>query len=648
VHCAAFLQRILQVSLLAFVLSPPVLAHAQAKGCPEESQTWVEACAKRSGIPIALRACHQGRVVLAVSPTQGHAFDVEIRRGAEGAFRSVGDFAVLPVGQFPDWSKEPEARRDAFEALAECVALEAPRITAEPQRDREQTRSPSTEPTIPWLLLVAATAFGLALALRWRRASFARMARLHGWGTLLVLSAACFALRLLATPFAFFHQNGQGPMWVHLAMDGVTSPYGPGYAEVFGWLTRLSADPYRAVFFLVAVTSAFVPALGYGIARRTGATRLHAWILAAALALHPLLARLAQSESYFGVSAVLLFASAAILSWAAHRGRWQSATFLLAVVSAGALLAQAARIHPVAWVPASTLPAVLLLQPGRWRRRLGMGIYATLGIAGIVSLTTIPEGLEVLTQFRTESALRPLEQVTITTPGVVGTAVAGVLLALALLARDKPRAVVLGLAMAATMVLISTTNVLRANFPFVKDAYGLLFAPLGVALLAAHARAMIAGQPPWARRLVAGALVLGMIGVVTSRWGEHRRLSTDALEQSWAQQWRNFLPEDAVVAYLGRAGDRLLVLPLRGPTVPEEATFRAGEPPAPMPATGRPMFYYRSSLCSTEEGKSACEAFERARTLELVDEKVLPARASHPWQPMGSEPIHVQLHRVAR
>jgi hypothetical protein len=60
------------------------------------------------------------------------------------------------------------------------------------------------------------------------------------------------------------------------------------------------------------------------------------------------------------------------------------------------------------------------------------------------------------------------------------------------------------------------------------------------------------------------------------------------------------------------------------------------------------MFYYRSSLCSTEEGKSACEAFERARTLELVDEKVLPARASHPWQPMGSEPIHVQLHRVAR
>ena len=57
-------------------------------------------------------------------------------------------------------------------------------------------------------------------------------------------------------------------------------------------------------------------------------------------------------------------------------------------------------------------------------------------------------------------------------------------------------------------------------------------------------------------------------------------------------------------------------------------------------------FYYRSSLCSTDEGRPVCDAIERAHALELVVRHELPARPSMIGMRYDRDVVTVALYRV--
>jgi hypothetical protein len=58
------------------------------------------------------------------------------------------------------------------------------------------------------------------------------------------------------------------------------------------------------------------------------------------------------------------------------------------IASAGLLVAQAARVIPVGWVPAALLPLVVVVGPGSARARILAAAAAGVGIAAIVALSS--------------------------------------------------------------------------------------------------------------------------------------------------------------------------------------------------------------------------------------------------------------------
>lgn len=85
-------------------------------------------------------------------------------------------------------------------------------------------------------------------------------------------------------------------------------------------------------------------------------------LLAGALAtLDPAAMRLAGSESYYAVIATLLTLAVLAVVLGARGGRGR---LVLGALVAGFLCAQAARIHPVAWVPAALVPLAIAVLPG--------------------------------------------------------------------------------------------------------------------------------------------------------------------------------------------------------------------------------------------------------------------------------------------
>jgi hypothetical protein len=178
---------------------------------------------------------------------------------------------------------------------------------------------------------------------------------------------------------------------------------------------------------------------------------------------------------------------------------------------------------------------------------------------------------------------------------------------------------VLGALVAADVLAGSVTLAVHA-------AYERLY----VAALLAGAAAVLAGVPR--SRLghtgCAALVVAAALGAAAAARDALTRLPTDALEQRAVRALRDRLPDGAAVSFVGRAGDRVLTLPLYGACAArdlEANALRAGEPP---PALATDAYYLRSSLCVTADGRDACDAIERAATLAPLDRFELPPRAS--------------------
>lgn len=507
-----------------------------------------------------------------------------------------------------------------------------------------------TPGNVPWPLLGGVVLGVAACALRLRRGRDAR----GPWAVALglgALFAATWLARARMLPFAYFQQNGHGPRWIdYLLRPGsdnllerkLMTSYGPGYYEVFSAVARLGTNPDRAVFLSQSLLGALAPPLAWLLARRSGARPLVAWSLAATVALDPFLIRLAQSESYIALCVALLLGAAAVLAPSDPRVRVASPGFVLSTLAAGLLVAQAVRTHPMCWFAAGMVPAVVLLGPGPLATRARLCGWSTLGVgatAGLVSGNIV--------YFVVSS---PLANRLHTNPELDLRAWllawAGVALATGIALRRAPRrwrtAVLAPPVAALALFVLEITNVVdRPNAAFDGGRMHLCL-PVLVAALAACTAPL--ARRPWGAGALALLLGAAGAGAASAVWQLVSLMPTDALEASWALEWRARLPAGARVLYLQDVGMTNSTLPL----YPFEAHFAhsAGTPIPSLDELGSAPFYYRSSLCSRASGRQHCEELESHFTLAPVAARDLPARASMFRSGFDVPVVRVALYRV--
>ncbi len=600
---------------LAAALSALGSASAATAACPRPLVEWGRACAAREGLRAQVTACNGDRAAVDVTlPSERLTF--ELRPGGAG-FVVEGDVGISPVGQFDDWKAEPASRRDALDAVRRCVRDAAPpldRARGSPSRASTRRLAPIVTTT------TMAAALGLALALGLASARI-------GGGTLALACLAALAsagLRWWWLGGTYFHQNGQGPLWT--AMTGHTTVYGPGYDEWMALPARLGgAHAERAIFVANAAFGALSAAFGFAVARLATGSRGLAWLTLAWLALDPVGARLAGSESYFTILTTLAWGATLAITLATFgppRGR------RLAVVAAALLVAAAARVHPVGWAPLAGLAFIPLTRPRGDAVKLA--VTTALGVAVGVGLLAGAAMWGVLRGPIGEAWARASSLRTDAT-GARLALVAG----LALLVASRGRRA----ALSAPLLVLGwawLTFRLETDDALVAGAYLRLAAPPLVACGLALATT----------RLARRALVIG--SVACGAWwfpgdaARARAPSTDALETTRALTWRERLDPDDDVCFVARASRAVFALPLGPP-------WAHGTPldPSRSWSTAGCTHYYRPALCSTTDAGRTCEEVEAALRLEPLEVVALPARPSLPWLAYRGPSVEIGLYRIA-
>jgi hypothetical protein len=609
--------------------------------CGPRARAWAEACDASSGVgKVEAYRCPPGHVVLSVTP-QGGA-PVFVDASASGGMRRVKDVGLSPIGEFADFRAAPAAVKEGYARVVACAEREPAVPVSEPRGVTPvEARGAATA---PWCLLGAVVVAVVALG-RW---GAPRGAMLRRAGGLVLLGAAMLAVALLVPGASFFHQNGHGPNWIGYAL-GQPCPYGPGFAELFGWLARLRPErPEALVFAGNAVLAASGPLSAWIVARRTGAPRAVAWAVSAAVAVNPLLQRMAFTESYYVPYTALVLAAGAVALSAPTLRSW-SPRFVLAQAAAGLALAQAARVHPVGWVAVAVVPLAHLAARGGWRRSvrhaavsLGVvGAMAALG-AGASIVATLHGGTGDQYVPQMHGVLR--EDLRILRP-----VAAGVVLLLVLAPAPRWRQVARVLLAAVTVVAAAMgTSLLHIDVGWVHAAHAQMF--LGPFVVAAVGLAM-----PWlrgrkGRRIAVGVvLALGVTNaVVDARWAT--KLPTDALELRRALAWRDHIPPGSRLVAVETSGIMSVQLPFYGGTrgSPPVVRLDTRDRPPDLASYGDQVFYARTSLCSTGEARAWCDRLEWSAYLEPVDVVELPARPSTHAVTYEGTTVRVGLYRVTR
>ncbi len=608
---------------------------------------WAARCSAQQGITIASLQCPEERVAL-VDLRGEPELRVEMRYGASQGFRQVGQWALSPVGNFADWEQVDPRMREGFDKITACVRASGDfgggGAMRAPQRRLQQPNTPTTGDSVPWLLLGA---LACALASLWpvRRSSRARRRVLLGGA----LALATLALRYLLFPGLFFHQNGQGPLWVSVLLSPQHHPYGPGFRAVFGWLRWCSHNPDQALFFVQGVLASLsVPCAAF-VARRLGASRGLAFALAFAVAIDPMLGRLSRSESYYGVGASLLFLAIALLASSLTALRVRSAGFLLPVLGAALILAQHELVHPIGWVASALCPAVLLLGPGHWRRRVLRTVVGTLIIGAVLAVAAVPSMLAVLrSAFGAQwtggsQAVGGFRQVDAVLPyaAIIGVVAVGG-------TRSKLRSVLNVSVMVVALVALVGADAVGAASPprWVHLAYFRLYAPIMVVVAAA----MLTGLPRNRQQVRAMAAAVALLALLVSwrTWSSATRAPTDALEQQALLRWRSELPAGQIM-YLERVGQHVQMLPFYRGVVGvglSPVLLRAGEFTEDFSRQSGARFYVHTSLCSTREGRATCQRVEQRYQMTRLHEVVLPATPSMTYLSYDAPRVRVALYRV--
>ncbi len=490
---------------------------------------------------------------------------------------------------------------------------------------------------LPWLLVVAAIALVAGVVGEVRGAAARRAALLLALRLALVTLATYALHRALALP-GFFHQNGHGPMWVAYARCGA-GPLGPGFAEVFG--VAASRDPAHAeaaVFALQGALAALVPAAVYLVATGVGAAPWLAGGVALVAATEPVLARIASTESYYATTTSLLFVAAAVLAaWPSRAPRSDRRT-ALAAACAGLVVAQAARIHPLCWPAAALLPLVPAVRAGSVRARLREATVAGVVIALVVAATSGGEMLHVLDGSEGQGWLARVDL----TETLARNATPGRLVVLAAAALWLRRDLLAIAALVVAFVVARLADLHGSSPPWVQAAYYVQYAPVALAAAAALL-ARWPGASAWPGRLAVAAT----LALAASRFAPMQQQATDTREQEAMLAWRDLVPPDASLVWLGRAGLRVLALPVYGDCARSaHHPIAADDAPAPLASLGRRVYYYRSSLCSSADGRAKCGEMEATARLVPLATAAIPARASMTGLGFDRDPVEVGLFRV--
>ncbi|MGE3670863.1 MAG: hypothetical protein AB7K71_14445 [Polyangiaceae bacterium] len=619
------------VAFLSLLATLAVLSSTAWAGCPEQV-AWAKQC-DDGNFRFEVQACPAGVIVGTARIKGGDRLPIEVKAATQGSFRRVGDTGVQPIGEFADWNTQPKSQRDALEAMLACVKRAGPPPL--PEASAPELQGPKSARLLVIGLLLLCGALGLRASLL-DKASRKQLRR----SSLLVCAFALAVafLRWWLTAPAMFHQNGQGPLWVLLALDRPDAPqiYGPGYTEVCGWLaTRL--DPELAVYVMNATLFALALPAAFASARGLGLSRGPAWALVGAMALHPLGARLASSESYYAtISGLSMLACLAMVlavqgmhELSTPRRRW---LFISGTLAAGVLIAQAARIHPIGWAPLACLGFIPLCAPGPTRRIFIRTAIICGVIAVLVSVTSLLSMLHVLTG---ELGQKWLPATTIRWERMAKTlALCGVLWVIA----RRRQALLPALGFCSVLAIMTGSHPVAGASPRIADAVPWLYLPAALACFAAWL-----AQIGSLARLVCCACAVGAgLGWGWENRSNYLTLSTDALEIRAANSWKHELGAGAYVAYVSRAKQRVLVLPFYDKSEVGSARLADDAQTIATPS----FYYYRSSICSTPDGRDLCARIEARLELTPLKEITLPAVASLAHLPLDPQPITVVLFKA--
>jgi hypothetical protein len=254
----------------------------------------------------------------------------------------------------------------------------------------------------------------------------------------------------------------------------------------------------------------------------------------------------------------------------------------------------------------ATAPFVVVAgDAGGWRRRVGMAILAAAVSGGVLACTSATALLDVLGNIRAGTVFRP--------PAPSPWPLVWIALAAAVYAALGPRrwlALPAGLSVAAMGL---TRHAYDASWIW-QQAYFRLH--LTVPVIAALACV----PPAWLarRRLAVTAAAVLALAWIRFGWPVVAGRTTDHLEYRWIREQLVRLPPACRVVHLAFAGTRVLLLPtyVGGPreAVAMHAHHHRTVDAALAPASC--LYYVRSSLCATAEGRPACDAIERR--LDLV------------------------------
>lgn len=489
----------------------------------------------------------------------------------------------------------------------------------------------------PWLL-IAALLF-LAVAIRripWPRA--------HELWLMAAIVAGSAAARILCGLWGPLHVNGQGPAWIRGAIDaGTLAGYGPGYFELFSWITHLGLAPDRVLFAANALLSALSPALLYAVARLAGIGRGAALAAALVLAADPVTVRVAASEGYFASIIALVLGvqmSVAVALKAQLRNDTRAACFALA--AAGLLAAAVTRIHPMAYTLVALSPIVVLgaAQAGSLRAVVAR---TTIAVAAIAATVVASSGAIVVTTLRNSSmASHTFRALTASEAALVLA-----LLVACGLTRRWRRATWLPLLAVLSLALMLATQDSFLQHPFWQLCYQRIYLPgliLGAAALL-PARAQGLGWGVSVAAIAVAVLALPARPYLTTQ-------TTDQLEYGFLQEALREMPPNCTLASVGRAGIRVWespshLLPTSG--APGTAARRNVESADDLNIALAPeecLLYVRSSLCSSTEARAVCESIERGTALEKIASRVLPAAASYAALPYDRPEVEVVVFRV--
>ena len=631
--------------------------------CTRDTSQWVDRCASLTDLVVDLVLCPAGAVSLDVAMSSSPPVRVEVTGDPERGFESVVGYGVAVVGEFPDWYGVGPEIRVPFDGILECLkadpTLQIPSGELQPTgrsvrwRPGERSEGASEHgggpgswrsaaeysPPIPWRLLLAIVLGGFVFWSEGR--THTRRARLRVAGSMAGLTVATFAVGVVAYPQNFFHQNGQGPLWVLFSMcrDG---SYGPGYRELFGWLTQyFSASPDTAIFYLQAILGALWPAWVWVSIRSLGVRPALAWIGAGWVAMDPVLGTIAHSETYYGTALTLMFPATAVLAVGSRLPSERRVKFVVAVVCAGLLISQSARVHPVGWLASAFVPIVVLVGEGKLVARLLWAALAGLGIALVVVLSS---GGALWDVYHGELGTQWSGSVKLRIDGNTLLLLSSLwMVPLLLLSKLRFRALVNGALAFLVVATAMATNMVGIVNEILAVTMPRLFLPAGIAAAAAALREVDLGR--WRHGAIVASVLIAGSTTVIHQWGLRDVRFTDQLEQRFLAEVRDQVPEESVVIYVGRGEKRVLQLPFYGECTYDSAVaeFCGGDALCP----SNPDLYYRSSLCSTEEGQPMCDAIEERWQLEPIETATLPARVSISYlPPYLTDEVTVGLYRI--